>query len=230
MNLEHASKVWLVKDGYMRTLISNHAKFNINVIIILIAIVVFSFGCSQRTCVKYQTCSICNSTRMITTEYRMGLIPAITDEVIKYKSKNYTHGAHHWEDGIHRAVINPVRDGIVVLVHKNSNYGAFILDKQDVNPEETSYTWYYGIDGKGTFDKKLSTVKSGSGSGAQINFGPFNIEWSGHTKGSGWLYYSKNDGEQKKSQDLYICVTEHKTLEGIDATSPKWIYKSSFDE
>jgi hypothetical protein len=215
----------------MRALISNHTKFNVNALIILIALAVFSFGCSQRTEVKYQTCSICNSVRVITTKYRLAFIPVITDEVIKYKSKNYNHGAHHWVDGVSRAVMDPVRDGIVVLVHKDGNYGAFILNKQDVNPEGASYTWYFRTDGKGIFNRKMSAVKSGSDSGAHINFGPFTIDWSGYAKGSGWIYYSRSDGDPKKPQDLYICVTEQKTVEGIDAASSKWIYKSSrFDE
>jgi len=164
---------------------------------------------------------------MIKTKYHMGLIPTITEEAIKYKSKDYSHGVHNWEDGISSAVINPVRDGTVVLVHKNKTYGAFILNKQDVDPEETSYTWYYRTDGMGMFEKKTTAIKAGKGRGAQINFGPFSIAWSANTKGSGWIYYARQDGDPQKLEDLYICVTDKKSLEGINASANTWIYKSA---
>jgi hypothetical protein len=131
-----------------------------------------------------------------------------------------------------KAVLNPIPDGAIVLVRSGTAYGAFILRSQKVQPESTEYSWYYRTDGKGVFNKNESSVYSGNGmSDGELNnpikFGPFKIRWSANTEGQGWIYYQHSVGARTKPEDLQMCITSERDINAIDASDPKWIYRTS---
>ena len=76
-------------------------------------------------------------------------------------------------------------------------------------------------------DSEDPDVRTGHGEGGRIQFGPFDISWSGHQNGEGFIYYKHIAGDKVEPSDLHICVTDKRTLDGIDASAKEWIYKGS---
>jgi len=96
-----------------------------------------------------------------------------------------------------------------------------------MTPEKMEYDWWYRDDGKAVFDMDHPSVSAGHEGGSRVRFGPFDVDWSAHTSGSGWLYYSNFPGARAGPEDPYMCVTGLHSLEGVDAADAKWIYGAS---
>lgn len=132
-----------------------------------------------------------------------------------------------------------VPDGRVVLVKKGAVFGALILRNQCMTDQEKGeYEWYYRTDGKGTFSRKeRNSFRHGFGKvsgrdapgphNESITFGPFVVGWSGHMEGAGWLYYGRFPNEKIADDDVRICITSETSVEKVNATDSKWIYKGS---
>jgi len=181
--------------------------------------------CSARS--SSYTCRICGSTRSVGRNYLLGYIPLRGREAIHYRSPAFATCNHDWSSGISCAVRQPVPDGILVLVRQDAAYGAFVLRNQKASPERAEYQWWYRPDGLGVFDANDPSVITGHGTTPGIEFGPFSISWSTHGDGSGWLYYRHWPGDAVKPEDLHLCVTDHHSIEGIDAAESKWKYKAT---
>lgn len=173
------------------------------------------------------TCKICGSTKYINTRYILGYIPIKSDEKIKYRAPNFSSCNHEWESGISSAYPDPIADGRVVLVRENGKYGAFILHNQGVEPEKAEYEWWHQSDGSGNLNKSLKTVSFGRGVTPRISFMDIDISWSGRTVGEGWIYYKHSPADNVNRDELHICITELKSVDGINAADPKWHYKST---
>jgi hypothetical protein len=181
-------------------------------------------GC-QTQGARYETCSICGSTRMV---------DSMTGERILYRSRRFAHGEHVWRSGIDIGVPDPVPVGAVVLVRRvppgsdQVNYGAFILRGQTADPERVSYRWFFRSDGSGVVDPRDPHVRSGEERGQrQLNFGPFKISWSGSAQGAGYVYYDKFAHLPADRDTTYLCVTTLKDVTGIDAADQRWVYRFS---
>ena len=130
-----------------------------------------------------------------------------------------------------------VPDDFVVLVRRGDTFGCFIPRNQNQRGESAEYEWYYRTDGQGRFAPSDPQVKSGhgltgpyiSGSGKSLNitFGPFEIPWSGHGPGWGFVYFDYNPVPPDRSAPdvLRICSTNIKSLHLLDARDPRWLYK-----
>ena len=120
----------------------------------------------------------------------------------------------------------PIPDGVIVLVRKGDNVGAFVPTAQTLNPEQINYEWYYRTDGKPRLDVADPAVSSGRATAAwqsgqplaRVQFGPFSIKWSGSDNGWGWLYYDVADDPQQ------LCVTGRQTFVGVNPSDPKWVF------
>jgi len=151
-----------------------------------------------------------------------------------YKGEGWSQCDHDW-GGVSSAVKPPVKSGQVVLVRKGGVYGAFILTSQTMNPETAYYLWRYGTDKNGAFSTDDSNVtfsdepmeiqrRHGS---YMIEFGPFEIEWSGTSGGKGFLYYPKSAIQKLSKNDVGICVTDLTSLDDVRPRDRKWHYKSN---
>ncbi len=131
--------------------------------------------------------------------------------------------------GVSAAVKPPVEDGEVVLLARGNAIAAVILTQQTLEPERVSYDWFYRTDGGSTFRvQDAGRFLSGQVSDAtKIGFGPFSLGWSGHSDGSGYLYYEHFPGYPIAKDDTRICVTHRRDLERIDAFDPRWLFKAS---
>ncbi len=176
---------------------------------------------------SWYTCEICGSTRSLDRKYFLGYFPEAPKVQVLYQSPGFSSCGHNWEPGISRTPPDPVPDGIVVLVRKSGKYGAFVLRNQTGDPEGAEYDWWYQSDGSGSFDSNSVGVSSGKGTTPKIRFGAFDISWSGNSEGSGWLYYEHKAGDLVAPDDLYFCITKLGSVDGINATDPKWVYKAT---
>ena len=189
-------------------------------------ILILSFGPKSR-CSSAFTCKICGSTKNTDTKYLLGYIPLNTIENIKYKAIGFSACTHKWKSGISRAIPDPVPDGNVVLVRGYGKYGAFILYNQLTVPEQAEYEWWYQSNGSGKLDKSLKTVSTGRGITPKIKFMDFEISWSGNTKGQGWIYYKHSPGDKTSQDGLHFCITNLKSVQGINLADSKWEYKAT---
>ncbi len=165
----------------------------------------------------WQTCSSCQSTRY-------GFDGHWT---IYYQGPTFATCQHLWEVGVNSAMDAPVSDGVVVLVRKGNQYGAFVTSPRSSSLEVVSYKWSFRSDGCGRLDASDPQVQSGEATDVPIQFGPFLVAWSAHTITSGWLYYEKTPGDPIAPVDLRICVTDETDIRNVDACDRKWIYKAS---
>ena len=60
-----------------------------------------------------------------------------------------------------------------------------------------------------------------------MQFGPFQVGWSGSMDGWGFLYYSQMPGGKLSDANIRICATTAKIMEGLDGSSPSWLYRGS---
>jgi len=134
---------------------------------------------------------------------------------------------------------NPLPDGTHVLVKKGLVYGGFELFDQTSSSgddkENTSFHWWYRVDGDGTYDPDSPEFKSGTSEWEddRLRFGPFAVQWSMNTKGKGWVYFDKKYTDTVSPEDLRMSVTQLKSFKGIDASDPKIVYGAKpfhFDE
>jgi hypothetical protein len=146
----------------------------------------------------------------------------------------YRHGPSHFPVSAtgRSGVEQPVYDGQVVLLRKGDAFGAFVPLKQSGHGGGTiEFEWYYRTDASGELDEGSPAVHSGrgivSGSSPDAVFGPFTLQWSYSTAGWGWLYYDRGSRETVQPDDLRICLTERRSLWGLDAASAHWTYKAS---
>jgi hypothetical protein len=125
---------------------------------------------------------------------------------------------------------SPVPNGRIVLLKRNNETAAFILTNQTLSPEQTDFYWYYRSDGKGTFSAGDTAVSSGFMSNAshtlQLTFSTFTVDWSIHSNGMGWVYFSRSPLELGKAADYLMCVTTETNVAAIDANSPSWNYRA----
>jgi hypothetical protein len=125
---------------------------------------------------------------------------------------------------------SPVPDGNIVLLKRNKETAAFILTSQRMSPEETDFYWYYRSDGKGTFPSGDPAMSSGFVSNAshasQVVFSTFQVDWSIHSNGAGWVHFSKGATEFGKAADYLMCVTTETNLAKIDANASSWKYRA----
>ena len=173
------------------------------------------------------TCKLCGSTRSVDRQYIMGYFPKQTAVRVTYESPRFSSCTHDWNSGVSCSPPNPVPDGMVVLVRENGKYGAFILRNQTSSPERAEYDWWYQSDGTGSLDTNSTTVSSGRGTTPKIAFGSFNLSWSAHSTGSGWLYYKHSAGDSVTSNDLHLCITDLSSIAGVDAADVEWEYKAT---
>jgi len=182
-------------------------------------------GCGKKFEQRMQTCSRCGSVRIIEITY---VLFHKTKEVRNHYNAPSSEKCNHiWEDGVTVAVDRAIPNGTVVLVRKGHSYGGFILTDQTVRPENMKYSWFYRTDGKGILDSNDPNVFTGHGEGSRIQFGSFEISWSGNQDGRGFIYYKHMAGDKIEPSDLHICVTDKKAIDGIDASAKEWIYKGS---
>jgi hypothetical protein len=202
-------------------------RASINVVFAGCLLAVCLLGCN-RLSNHYETCKLCKSTREITSTSLIGpfLVTSLHTNIL-YKSPSFASCQHQWEAGVTFGVGESIPNGKVVLVRLGDSYGAFILTNQFLNPERMEFTWYLRTDGKSVFDAQDPAVSKGMGSGSKIRFGPFNVSWSGAGNGQGWIYYRHFAGDAIASNSVRICVTDLGTVNTINASDPKWIYKGS---
>ncbi len=171
-----------------------------------------------------QTCSLCGSTR---TKINDG------SWTILYASPTVSTCKHQWKDGVDMGT--PVKDGAVVLIRRRLTpeapsyvYGAFKLESQHYASNFTlDYQWVLRTDGSGVMDHTQTAVSAGSAHGQRVSFGPFSVSWSQHDRGSGYVYYPRFPGARRSSDDWQLCVTTLTSFDGIDASDPRFVYKSS---
>ena len=190
----------------------------------------FAAGCGRRIGVALETCEKCGSTRERQTTYVLGVIPKPGKWTVRYVSPSFSTCKHKWSAGIHMAVPNPIPDGVVVLVRQGGQYGAFILENQESEPETTDYRWYFRPFGKGPIRPDDPSVQSGTGTGSPIVFGPFRVSWSVSGTGTGSLHYKRGPGDPISPQDLHLCVTGETHITKVDPADPKWVYKASVSD
>ena len=170
---------------------------------------------------RFETCTLCGSTRAVSW---------MLNERILYRSPGFAHGRHVWRSGMSAGV--RISNGSVVLVRRQlpdsgrTVYGAFILTKQDNNPEQMSYRWYLRPDGLGRFDTTVSSFGTEENR-HRVRFGPFDVGWSGARIGAGYLYYAKFAHEMAVPSDTYLCITTETGIEGLDAAASQWHYHFS---
>ena len=153
----------------------------------------------------------------------------------QYKGRNYRTCRHEWRNGVSRAVPTKISNGQVVLVRKGEVYGCFMLTAQSAKPETAKFVWRCGTDATGGFDTSDPNVKwSDDPESIQnrkghlmIEFGPFEIWWSGSLGDKGWIYYAKGPGDELAKNDLAICVTEERSFDTIRPRESKWHYRRS---
>jgi hypothetical protein len=161
---------------------------------------------------------------------------------ILYASPTSKPCAHDWQDGVNSGTPE-IPDTRVVLVRKKLSdsktyvYGAFILREQRFEPDETmNYSWVFRMDGKGKFDPSDPAVQTGdalrqqptpAGPQKRMAFGPFDVPWSGARPGFGFVYYPRYPGAQRSPDDWELSVTDLTSFAGLDATDPRFVYKTS---
>jgi len=189
-------------------------------LIVLVALVpVFLNSCIDVE--RYSTCENCGSTRVI-KGYPWGR------ETILYRSPTFRGCQHRWRWGVSAAAKPPVSDGTIILLKKGATFGACIIENQSMRPERVQYRWYFRSDGKGTFrNADAAAFHTGEGEAERITFGPFDLGWSGHAPGSGYVYYSFFPGKHVEPSDQKMCITDVTDIEDIDATDSKWVYRAS---
>lgn len=183
----------------------------------------------ERESSHYQTCTICGSTRALTSKGDSKPI-----ERILYRSPRFAHGEHVWREGIDLGVPDAVRPGVVVLVKRvppgseQVSYGAFILTSQPPDQSSVGYRWYLRSDGAGGLDPKDPAVRSAEEhERASVTFGPFKISVSGAGLGAWFLYYDHFAHVPADRNTTYLCVTKETDPSRINAADPKWTYKFS---
>ena len=153
----------------------------------------------------------------------------------EYRGRNARTCQHEWRAGVSRAVSTKISSGRVVLVRKGDVYGCFMLTEQSAKPETASFVWRHGTDAAGGFDPEdpgvegsdvAKSVQNRQGN-RMIEFGPFEIQWSGSLGGQSWIYYAKSPGDELMKDDLAICVTEEESCDAVRPRDPKWQYRRS---
>ena len=183
------------------------------------------------------TCQKCGSTMMCPQANPS----EATETRVIYESPSFAACDHSWKSGISVAYPQPISNGTVILVRKDKAFGAFIPTEQTTNPSpkgKVAYQWWYRTDGDGNLDPTDSNVHQGTGFGRSaenmrnpggvcVGFGPFEIGWSAHSDGHGWIYFDGPPGEPIPSDGVRICVTTLKTVDGINAADSQWRFKRS---
>jgi hypothetical protein len=189
-----------------------------------------------------RSCKICKSVQEIEAVasdilFSMDLVRIVgKDWVWTYRGKGCETCAHQWQRGVSRSV-GPIRDGTVVLVRKGQVYGAFMIERQRQRPEEASYVWAYGADGRRPLDAADPEATRSSSPATtvdrhgerRVEFGPFSVEWSAgpSSSGWGWLYYPRAPGDPLTEDDVAICVTDAESFHGIRPADSRWVYRRS---
>jgi hypothetical protein len=170
---------------------------------------------------RYGTCAVCGSTRVVDSWH---------GEKLLYRSPDSGHGQHVWRLGISSSVRVP--SGVVVLARRQAPgssdpvYGAFILTKQEHEPDRVSYRWFLRSDGLGLVEPAFSS--SGHEENQErVAFGPFRIGWSAAGGGAGYLYYARYAHEAPGPSDTYLCVTSETDVARLDTAAAKWRYRFS---
>ena len=153
----------------------------------------------------------------------------------QYKGRSYRTCRHEWQNGVSRAVPTKISNGQVVLVRKGTVCGCFMLAAQSAKPETAQFVWRYGTDAAGGFDTSDPNVKCSDvpknvqnrKGDLMIEFGPFEVWWSGSLGDKGWIYYAKSPGDELSKNDLAICVTEERSFDTIRPRDSKWQYRRS---
>lgn len=128
----------------------------------------------------------------------------------------------------------PLVDGSVVLLRRNNERAAIIITNQSPHftekraaPGSLKYTWYYRSDGKGTFSGDDTNVSSGVVENAtSISFASLSIDWSAHSAGQGWIYYSRLPTKLGTGADFQMCVVGPTNVSFLNANDPIWEYRS----
>jgi hypothetical protein len=120
-----------------------------------------------------------------------------------------------------------VPDGQVVLLKRNNEVAAFVLQNQRMKPEQTDYYWFYRSDAGGTFRLGDPALSVGFVSNAtQVSFSTFAVQWSINTTGVGWVYFSAGPTDFGKAAAYVMCVTGETNLAAIDANDGRWRYRA----
>jgi hypothetical protein len=189
-----------------------------------------------------RSCKICKSVQKIEAVapdilFGTDLVRIVgKDWVWTYRGEGCETCAHQWQRGVRRSV-GPIRDGTVVLVRKGQVYGAFMIERQRQRPEEASYVWAYGADGRRPLDAADPEATRSSSPATtvdrhgerRVEFGPFSVEWSAgpSSSGWGWLYYPRAPGDPLTEDDVAICVTDAESFHGIRPADSRWVYRRS---
>jgi len=153
----------------------------------------------------------------------------------QYKGRDYRTCQHEWQKGVSRAVPTKISNGQVVLVRKGAVYGCFMLTAQSAKPGTAQFIWRCGTDITGGFETSDPSVKWSNDpkkvqnrkGNLMMEFGPFEIWWSGSLGDKGWIYYAKSPGDELAKNDLAICVTEECSFDTIRPRDSKWEYRRS---
>ena len=153
----------------------------------------------------------------------------------QYQGRDSGTCKHEWQKDVSRAVPTAIANGQVVLVREDEVYGGFMLTAQSAKPEMAQFIWRYGTDATGGFDTSDPNVNwSAAPESVQerkddlmIEFGPFEICWSGSLGDKSWIYYGKFPGDELAENGLAICVTEKHSFDTIRPRDAKWRYRRS---
>lgn len=142
---------------------------------------------------------------------------------------------HAWRlGGISTAYPEPIPNGRVVLARKGRAVGAFIPLEQTVTPERMLFRWWYREDGQGILDSTADLVTTGTNvcfpgesNEGGIRFGPFAIGWSGCADGKGFVYFDYAHPDVVPEAALRLCVTDVTEVKGVNASDPRWDFRST---
>ena len=193
------------------------------VVAIVLALGASASGCRSDV-TSFETCDVCQSTRELSS----------SGERLLHRGKNVDHGPHMWTTGLKLAEATPIDVGAVVLLRRVPAgatapvFGAVVITQQEMSPQRVSYRWYWRPDGKAMLDPADPAVQQGEERGQnRIKFGPFDVHWSGSGDRGGFMYYERFSHMPIGANTTFVCKTEIRSLSGLDASSSRWLFKSS---
>ncbi len=137
--------------------------------------------------------------------------------------------AHEWKKGASGAILEPVPEGVLVLISRAPFVVGVILRRVSIDAwGECDYDWAYRDDGGTSLDPSDPAVRTGRASGSRrIDVAGVRIGWTPESAGKAWLYYPRHAGQQIVDEDPRICVTSLHGFAGVDVAAPRFRFRAS---
>jgi hypothetical protein len=136
---------------------------------------------------------------------------------------------HKWTSGAGQSLLEPVPEGVVVLVSRPPVVAGFILRRaRAAEWNRCDYDWALRDDGGASLDPADPAVRSGRASQAKhIDMGGVRVGWSLNADGKIWLAYPRQAGETIADEDPRICRTDAGAFGDVDPADPRLRFRAS---